>query len=93
MEKIKDRKVLLFNSIIELEKKIDLCPLNEYESLIIEYKSIMSNNVDVLEDIGFSQYVDSHKFIKGYIESNDFNRAKKELKADLSQVRGGLSIN
>lgn len=95
MERIIGRKTLLFNSIIELENKIDLCSWEEYEfkSLLNEYKELMNAYFDVLQETGNTQYVEYHKHINGYIESKDFKRAKKELKSDLSQVKGGLSIS
>lgn len=95
MERIRDRKTLLFNSIIELENKIDLCSWEEYEfkSLLVEYKELMNTYFDVLQETGNTQYIEYHKHINGYVDSNDFKKVKKELKSDLSQVKGGLSIS
>ena len=87
------KKEIFRDKISELENKIELCPWEEYEFKLLlgEYKELMNTYFDILQETGDTQYIDYHKFIKGYIESNDFKRAKKALTSDLSDVKGKLS--
>ena len=93
MNLIKNKKK--FEELINtLEKKIDLClkDKDNFKKLTEEYTLIMTDNIDTLHEIQCAEYIGYHKYIDGYIESCDFQKAKNQLKSDLSYVKTFLKI-
>lgn len=75
-----------------LEKKIETCLMDkdDFRKLTEEYTLIMNANFKILQELNCAEYIYYYKFIDGYIESSDFQKAKKQLKADLSFVKSFL---